>query len=343
MENWYDLIGLQRFAEGGAEGGAGEGDAGAQTGVTEADAAPQSRRRARSNPLANVRFGIDPSAETTQQANTAPGAQNAADADRDAAGKEGAQPTFEELLKSNPQYKADYDARVKKAINGRFAERRQMEGRLNKTQPIIEAIAAHYGIDASDPSVMDYDGLLNAVTNDRKMYEDEAVREGVPVELLMQRKQLERQQAAFDAQQRRVTEEAKSRQEMTELLTAATALKETIPDFDIDHEMQNPAFARLALKPPRGAGVPLESAYYAIHHAEIEEARKAQQYQSMQTAVKQTAQMVTNAVASGSMRPSENGSGGSAAAVTRSDPSTLTKQERAEIRRRVYAGEKISF
>ena len=62
MKDWKDMFELQRFAEGGAEGGAGDGAAGAadaaQTGVTEADAVPQSRRRAKSNPLANVRFGI---------------------------------------------------------------------------------------------------------------------------------------------------------------------------------------------------------------------------------------------------------------------------------------------
>lgn len=339
MKDWKDMFELQRFAEGGAEGGAGDGAAGAadaaQTGVTEADAAPQSRRRAKSNPLANVRYGIQPE-ETTQLAN------NEAPA---AAEQESAkQPTFDELLKSNPQFKADYDARMQKALDGRFKKANQTEARMNQMQPIIQAIAAHYGIDAADPGAIDLDGLMNAVSNDRKMYEDEAVREGVPVDLLMQRKQLERQQAAFDAQQRRATEEANARREMTELLTAATALRETIPGFDIDREMQNPDFARLALKPPRGAGVPLESAYYAVHHAEIEQARRAQQYQSMQAAQQQTAQKLANAVMSGSMRPSENGSGGNPSpAAVRSDPSSLKLKDFAEISKRVAAGQKIQF
>ena len=338
MKDWY--LDLQRFAEGGEGAGDGGAEGAADAGVTGVDAAPQPRRRAKSNPLANVKFGIDPSAkDTTQQVNS-----------RDAAGTENAQDagaqaklSFEELLKSDPEYKADYDARVKKAVDGRFAKSRQMEGRLSKMQPIIEAMAAHYGMNVSDPSQLDLDGLLNAVTQDRKMYEDEAVREGVPVELLMQRKQLERQQAAFNAQQRQISEENAARQEMNELMTAAVALKATIPDFDINREMENPAFARMALKPPRGVGLPLESAYYAVHHAEIEQARRQQQYQSMQTAVHETTQKVANAVASGSMRPSENGMGGNAAAVTRSDPRTLSRQERAEIKRRVERGEKIYF
>ena len=74
MKDWYSIFELQRFAEGGAgDGGAAAGDAGAagaaHTGVTEADAAPQSRRRAKSNPLANVRYGIQPEEMTTRQAN----------------------------------------------------------------------------------------------------------------------------------------------------------------------------------------------------------------------------------------------------------------------------------
>ena len=347
MKDWYSIFNLQRFAEGGAgDGGAAAGDAGAagaaQTGVTEADAAPQMRRRAKSNPLANVRYGIQPEETTRQANNEAP----------DAAEQNKAQRlSFEDLLKSDPQYKADYDAKVRKAIDGRFRQANQTEARMNQMQPIIQAIAAHYGIDASDPAAIDLDGLMKAVGNDRKMYEDEALREGVPVELLMQRKQLERQQAAFDAQQaafdaqqRRATEEANARREMTELLTAATALRETIPGFDIDREMQNPNFAKLALKPPRGAGVPLESAYYAVHHAEIEQARRAQQYQSMQAAQQQTAQKLANAVMSGSMRPSENGSGGNPSpAAVRSDPSSLKLKDFAEISKRVAAGEKIKF
>ncbi len=332
MRDWYHIYDLQRFAEGAGDG-AGDGAEG-QTGVTGADAAPQPRRRAKENPLANVRFGIQPD-QTTQQ-----GSEEAV---RDAAGQEQAQPeeTFEQLIKG--RFKADYEARMNKVVNGRFREARQNEARMGKMQPIINAIAANYGIDTTDPAAIDLDALLDTVSNDKKLYEEEALREGIPVEMLMQRKQLDRRQAALDAQERAARQESAARQEMNEILTAATALKAVIPDFDIDREMHNPAFARLALKPPRGSGVPLETAYYAVHHAEIEEARRAQQYRSMQSAVQETAQKVANAVASGSKRPSENGAGAAAAALTVTDPATLTKAQRKELRNRVARGEKIVF
>lgn len=337
------MFDLQYFAEGAGgagEGGAAAGGAGqnAETGVNEGtDAAPRTRR-AKRNPLADVKFGIQPNESAAGQG----------DAGRDAAGKDGTpggegapEESFESLIKG--KYKQEYDARMQKALNGRFAEARKIEGRMGKMAPIIQEMAARYGVDGSDMETLDLDALYAKVTQDRRMYEEEAAREGVPVDLLMQRKSVERQQAALDQQQRRIREANAAQAEVSELVQQAVALKATIPEFDLDAEMENPAFARLALKPPRGAGVPLESAYYAIHHQEIEEARRRQQYQATQEAVKQTAQKVSNAVASGSRRPAENGAGAAAAAVTRSDPQTLTKAERAEIRRRVSRGEQIVF
>lgn len=327
------MLDLQFFAEGaGGAGGEGDAGAGAETGVTDvADAAPRTARRARRNPLADVKFGIEPG----ERANG--GAEREAAVDAAGAPEE----SFESLIKG--KYKADYDARMKKALDGRFAEARKLEGRMGKMAPIIQEIAARYGVDGSDPDNIDLDTLFGKVTQDRRMYEEEAVREGVPVDLLMQRKNVERQQAALDAQQRRMREANAAQAEVSELVQQAVALKATIPDFDLDAEMENPAFARMALKPPRGAGVPLESAYYAIHHQAIEEARRVQQYQATQQAVKQTAQLVSNAVASGTRRPTENGAGAAAAATTRSDPATLTRAERAEIRRRVARGDQIYF
>lgn len=327
-----DMLDLQFFAEGAGGAGDGGADAGAEAGVNQvADAAPQNRR-ARRNPLADVKFGIQPSESGADQ--------NTGSTGRDAAGS-APEESFESLIKG--KYKSEYDARMKKALDGRFAEARKLEGRMGKMTPIIQEMAARYGVDSSDPDNMDLDALYEKVTQDRRMYEEEAAREGVPVDLLMQRKSVERQQAALDAQQRRIREANAAQAEVSELVQQAVALKATIPEFDLDAEMENPAFARLALKPPRGAGVPLESAYYAIHHQAIEEARRMQQYQATQQAVKQTAQLVSNAVASGTRRPAENGAGAAAPAVTRSDPATLTKAERAEVRRRVARGEQIVF
>ena len=330
----YEMLDLQRFADGAAGAGVGSAGDGAATGVSEADAASQiGRRRATEGQQADVwNKGYNPAAQTTQQAATG----------RDAAGNEDApEETFESLIKG--KYRDEYKARVDKALNGRFKQTRQMETRLGKMQPIIEVMAECYGIDFTDPEAMDLDALYQRVTQDKKMYEEEAMREGVPVEILMQRKNLQRQQRALDTQQRRIAEENEARAEMSELMSQAVALKSTIPDFDIEREMLNPAFARMVLKAPRGSGVPLEAAYYAVHHAEIDAARRQQQYQTTQQAVRQTAQMVSNAVASGSRRPAENGSGAAAAAITTADPSKFGKAELKAVYAAVARGEAVRF
>lgn len=52
---------------------------------------------------------------------------------------------FDALLKSNPEYKAAYDAKVKKAIEGRFRQTKELEARQEQLAPVLEALAKRYG------------------------------------------------------------------------------------------------------------------------------------------------------------------------------------------------------
>jgi hypothetical protein len=63
----------------------------------------------------------------------------------------------------------------------------------------------------------------------------------------------------------------------------------------------------------------------------------------MQFTAKKVEQNITNKIIANGARPSENGNSFQGASVTKSDVSTLTKADRAEIARRVARGEKISF
>lgn len=323
------LLELQRFAEGAAGAGDG-GDAGSAVTGAEGmqEVAAPVHRRARVNRFAGVRFGKEP----PQSA--------AAEEGLDAAGTtQQTKATYDELIKG--EYKADHDAYVKKLLDGRFKETRELKSRMGKAAPILAALADRYGIDASDPEALDLDELQRKFDADTRLYEDEALREGVPVELYIKKRQLERQQAAIDAQNRRASEETQARAEMSELLQQAVALKASVPEFDINAEMENPAFGRMVLKPPRGVGLSVEQAYYAVHHDEIERAHRAQQYRMSREVAAQTRQQVANTVAAGMQRPTENGVASVATATTRADPSKWSKAERAEVKRRVRAGENI--
>ena len=312
------LLNLQRFADGAGDGG-GEGGAGAE-GVDAAPAelpAPSHRRR-RENPLANVKYGVDAQAEATagEQTESPP------------------EESFDELI--NGKFKADFDKRVQGIVQNRLRASKANEEQLGKLQPIADMLAERYGTD--DP-----DALMQALADDKALYEAEAVDKGIPVDLLMQTKQLERKQKMLDRQQQEIAQRNQAEQEYANLLQQAAALKAVNPAFDLDAEMANPAFGRMVLQPPMGSGIPMESAYYAIHHKEIEAAQRQQHMQVTQYAVAQTQQKVANAIAAGQRRPSENGATGASPAINKADPRSLTRADREEIRRRVRNGERIVF
>lgn len=312
------LLNLQRFADGAGDGG-GEGGAGAE-GVDAAPAelpAPSHRRR-RENPLANVKYGVDAQAEATA------GDQTEAPPEE----------SFDELI--NGKFKADFDKRVQGIVQNRLRASKANEEQLGKLQPIADMLAERYGTD--DP-----DALMQALADDKALYEAEAVDKGIPVDLLMQTKQLERKQKMLDRQQHEIAQRNQAEQEYANLLQQAAALKAVNPAFDLDAEMANPAFGRMVLQPPMGSGIPMESAYYAIHHKEIEAAQRQQHMQVTQYAVAQTQQKVANAIAAGQRRPSENGATGASPAINKADPRSLTRADREEIRRRVRNGERIVF
>lgn len=114
-------------------------------------------------------------------------------------------------------------------------------------------------------------------------------------------------------------------------LTAQTEeAKQTYPNLDLRQELRNPMFARLVVN-----GVDAKTAYEVAHREEILRG-------GMQYAAQQAARQVASAVQANAARPTENGLGaGAPATVQISDPRSLTRQMRKELRERVRRGEKI--
>ena len=100
--------------------------------------------------------------------------------------------TFESLIKG--KYKTEYDQRVKKAVMERL---KGTKATISKFAPILDVLGQQYGIDVSDPEKIDYDALTRRLTDDKRLYEAEAMEKGIPLETLMHTKQLERQNAAL--------------------------------------------------------------------------------------------------------------------------------------------------
>ena len=103
-----------------------------------------------------------------------------------------------------------------------------------------------------------------------------------------------------------------------------------IPGFDMEREMVDPRFVRLA------ATEGVIAAYDAVHRREREAALVA--------VARREAEAAASAMLSANLaRPSEGGMARTAAPPVRRDPAHLTDEERLDVRRRLIRGERITF
>ena len=306
------MLNLQLFAEGAGGAGAGAGDGGTAQGqgVTAAAALPQTKGE-KSNPLAGVKYGI-------QEEIAAPAAEvpNTATPDRNA--------EFEALIKG--EYKDLYDAKMQDTIQKRLKGTKETVDKYNALQPVLEILGKKHGVDATD-----IEALTKAIEEDDSYFEEEAMQKGMTVEQLKEFRKIERENAEFKAQM-----EEQKRQENGQKLYAAWMqqaedAKKVYPSFDLRAEMNNPRFVDLLR-----SNIDVRTAYEVLHKDEIIPA-------AMQFTAKTVESKLAKSIAANGARPSENGMSSQSAAVVKSDVSQLSKEDRAEIIRRVARGEKIRF
>lgn len=108
------------------------------------------------------------------------------------------------------------------------------------------------------------------------------------------------------------------------LVGAADELRRRVPDFDLMRELESDAFAELT-RP--GSKVSLEQAYFALHpELRLREA---------EAVARRTAEAVSAAVSASAARPHENGA--QAASLGSMSHRDMSKGQRQELRRRIYA------
>ena len=307
----YSNINLQLFSEGGS--GSGTGAAGSGTGVgatgdTGAAAVPQTKGE-KNNPLANVQYG-------KQDIPTAGNVAEPATPDRNAA--------FEALIKG--EYKDLYDAKMQDTIQKRLKSSKETVDKYNALTPTLEMLAKKYGVEATD-----IEALNKAIADDDAYYEEEALERGLTVEELKGIKKMERENAEL----RKQMQEQQAKQNADKLYAAwmqqEAETKKVYPAFDMKAEMQNPKFVDLLR-----SNIDVRTAYEVLHKDEIIPA-------AMQFTAKAVEQKLTNKIIANGARPAENGMAAQGAALVKSEVSQLSKEDRAEIIRRVQRGEKIRF
>lgn len=309
IKSFIPMLNLQLFAEGSA---AGDGGAAQGQGVT-AGAASQQMKGAKSNPLADVKYGIQPEesapAAEVQQTTEAPPDLNA---------------EFEELIKG--KFKEQYGARVQDTIQKRLKGSQETVDKYNALTPTLEILATKYGVDATD-----IEALNKAIQEDDAFFEEEALKRGMSVQDLKAIRKMERENADLKRQMQEKQTKEKADKLYAQWLQQEQDTKKVYPSFDMQAEMQNPQFVNL-LK----SNIDVRTAYEVLHKDEIIPA-------AMQFTAKTVESKIAKKIAANGARPSENGMSSSATAVVKSDVSTLTSKDIAEVSRRVARGEKISF
>ena len=318
--NLLDSICLHLFdgAGDGAAAGAAAADAGDTGGAQQTD--PAATRRGKSGGEGTVvQYGKQPEPET-----------DPSETDPDAEGQEEpAAPTPEEKRKAyreliRGEYAEQYQADFQEKFDKRFRAAKAAEEQLAAAQPVLDLLMQRYNLS-------DMGELMAAVEGDKSYWEEAAEQEGMSVEQYQRMQRLERENAAYQRMQRARQGEAAVQAQLQKWTGEADALKAEYPDFELQAEMQNPAFVALLKN-----GFPMKNAYESANVVKlVENARK--------TAQTDTEKRITDSIRAKGARPPENGSSQSASFIVKDDPSKLTKEDRKEIAKRVAAGERITF
>ena len=237
--------------------------------------------------------------------------------------------SFDDLIKG--RFAKEYGEHVRAAVQERFKSREAQDKRYEQAMNTLLSVAPMFGINADSADGLDLDQLSQAISDDDRMYEQEALEKGVPTSTLKHIKQLEQREKQRQLEERRSLEQETLRTHIAGLRAQEAELKKEFPDFDLNTEAQDPAFARMT---GPGGGLTLRQAYMAIHGDELLKRGQTQ-------AVTVTKRAVSQAIQAGAMRPKENGLTQSGGGAPTRDPRTYTREERAAIRRRVNAGETV--
>ena len=312
---FFPRLNLQLLAEGGSGASSGDGGTvGGETSVTGANAVSQTKG-VKSNPLANVKYGIqaEENAQTTdvqeKEAAVAPVDRNA---------------EFEKLIKG--EYKDLYDARMQETIRSRLKGTKDTVDKYNALAPTLELLAQKYGVDANN-----IEALNKAIQDDDSYFEEEALAKGMSVETLKEIKAMKRENEELRRQDAERKNQENRDRTYARWMEQAKQAQQFYPSLNISEEAKNPQFLSLL-----NAGIDVKTAFEVIHKDEMIPA-------AMQYTAKTVEEKIVNSIRANGTRPVENGMSSQSAATVKRDVSQLTKADRLEIERRVRNGEIISF
>lgn len=235
--------------------------------------------------------------------------------------------TFESLIagKYKQQYDSAVGAAVQKAVKQRLKGQGAMKAQIEAMAPVVDRLGVLYGIDTSDPRKIDYAALAQKFSADNRLYDAEAVERGTTADVVRS----EYAARAETAGMRRQLQEYQIQEQFAGIRSAFDRDVAGQYGTSFEAEMANEDFARLI-----AANVPPKTAYEVVHMAEIQAAQA-------QVVAAQARNNVMQTIQAQGARPPEIGGNANGGQFTNNDPRSWTKEQRAEIIRRVQRGEKI--
>ena len=326
MAKW--IFNLQLFGDGGAgagaapAGGTGEGEAAVTSpGTLEDGTVVDNRLAARMEEQARKRKARGESAVAA-----VPAAQPVQQAQPQAAEEPEKSLDDEWIEAKKGKFKDQFGRDVKAAIDERFKNQKDANDQLAAMKPMLDALMKKAGVDSVDE-------LQKMILDDDSLYEEEAEEMGMPVEAYKNYKRLQDEHNALEQQKAQYEEEQRLRAHFANLAQQAEQMKQTFPNFDLRTEMENETFRRLVAP---NSGLDVHSAYFAVHHAELEP-------QAMAYGIQRAQQQISQTLQANRARPVEGAIKGGQPANVAIDPSKMTRAERQKLLERARRGEKITF
>jgi len=238
------------------------------------------------------------------------------------------EPSLEDQWKEakKGKFKEAYARDVQAAIQDRFKNQQDIGQQLSALEPMLKVLRERAGVDTNDE-------LVKHVMDDDSLYEEQASEAGMTVESYKTMMQLKAQNEEFQRQQRESQEQELVKQHLMKLAQQAEEMKKTFPDFDLMKELDNVQFRRLTAP---DSGLDVRTAYYAVHHDELEPQAMAYGIQRAQQQISQTLQANRQRPVEGAMRTGQP-------ADVSIDPRKMTRAERQNYIERARRGEKIVF
>lgn len=146
---------------------------------------------------------------------------------------------FEKMIKG--KYKEQFGKKMNSSFSDRFSKAKNqidaLTNQLNEGNEILNIIANKYNVDGKDTKA-----LLEAVKGDSSYFSEKAIESGMTAEELQDKYFSDKEANETKEELNRLKRERAMAELDTRLQNMALQTRETYPDFNLQEEMNNPAF-----------------------------------------------------------------------------------------------------